>query len=100
MLLAGCADETITHMFDTDDDGELINPSMDVLFKIFGTCLLPKKDVLGCPSVLTIDPYDCYFFQTTPTASTCLYFASLTTFNSGGSSMICGARSAESTMLT
>ena len=63
MLLAGCADETITHMFDTDDDGELINPSMDVLFKIFETCLLPKKAVLGCPSVLTIDSYDCYFFR-------------------------------------
>ena len=53
--VAGRADEGISHMFDIDDEGELINPSMALQFEIFATGGPQKQTVMGCPATFIIE---------------------------------------------
>ena len=42
-------------MFETDDEGELINPSMAIQFQIVETGGLTKKTMMGCPAAFIIE---------------------------------------------
>ena len=53
--VAGHGNEGISHMFDTDDEGDLINPSMAIQFQIVETGGLKKKTMMGCPAAFIIE---------------------------------------------